>query len=191
MQILGKNIHSYFAIAFTGLVLSSVSCASRPPVTETEMLAARTFNAPKGKGILFVYRLDTARGMAMSRPIFINREHIVSNTNGTFVAVPLKPGTYQIQAAAQAVIDSKEQRKAYPEITLTVQEGKSYFIRQSIGGSIFGSGGGVMMLQTGSGGPIPIMLGGKPPEFKAEIIDSAEGRKECSQLKLVGSDPVL
>ncbi len=190
MQFLGKHLHSHFAIAFTGLVLLSASCASRPPVSEAEMLAAQTFNAPKGKGILFIYRLKTARGMAMPRPIFINREHIVSNTNGTFVAVPLKPGTYQIQAAAQALIDSKEQREAYPEITLNVQEGKSYFIRQGIAGSIFDTGGGVMMLQTGAGGPIPLLMRGGLPPFKAEVVDGAEGRLECSKLKLVGSDPV-
>ena len=191
MRISDKSPRCYFVTVMTGLVFLACSCAVHSPITEVETLAARTFKAPAGKGILFVYRSSNVRSMAIPRPIFVNGEHIVSNTNGTFVALPLKPGIYQIQAAAQALLNSKEQKEAYPDITLTVQEGKSYFIRQSIGGSIFGSGGEVMMLQTGSGGPIPIMLGGKPPEFKAEIIDSAEGRKECSQLKLVGSDPVL
>ncbi|MEO7098646.1 MAG: DUF2846 domain-containing protein [Luteolibacter sp.] len=189
MQFLGKIIRSRFAVAIAGLAFSSASCAVHPPVTETEMLAARTFNAPKGKGILFVYRPSTVRAMATPRPIFINRIHIVSNTNGTFVAIPLKPGTYRIQAAAQALFDSKEQREAYPEINLAVQESKSYFIRQSIEGSILGHGGEMMMLQTG-GSPIPIMIGGDPPPFKAKLVDGAEGRQECSKLKLVGSDPV-
>ena len=139
--------------------------------------------------MLFVYRPSTIRAVAIPRPVFVNGEHLVSNTNGTFVAIPLKPGTYRIQAAAQALIDGKEQKKAYPEIALTAREGKSYFIRQSIGGSIFGSGGSVMMLQTG-GAPIPVMMGNDLPPFEASLVEESVGRSECSTLKLVGADPV-
>ena len=129
----------------------------------------------------------------MPRPVIINGEHIVSITNGTFVAMPLKPGTYKIEAGAQAFIPDKEKRKAEPDITLKVEKGKTYFIRQFVEGSIIGNVGrsDVMMLQTGAGGPIPIMLGGDgPPPFKAALVDGAQGREGCSKLKLVGSDPV-
>lgn len=188
MEILKKHTPLVSAVAIAGLILLNASCAVRPGVTEPERQAARTFTAPAGKAVLFVYRPRTVRAMAVARPIFINGEHVVSNTNGTFVAMPLKPGTYRIQAAAQALIDSEEQKKAFPEIVLTAREGKSYFIRQSVEGPIVGSGG-LMMLQTG-GAPIPLMMGNDPPPFRAALVDESTGKWECSGLELVGSDPV-
>lgn len=130
--------------------------------------------------------------MLAPRPIWVNGQHLVSNTNGTFVSIPLNPGNYKIQAAANASIDSPEYRKAYPSINLKVESGKNYFIRQWVGGSLFGIDTGtepsMMMLQTG-GAPIPIIMGSSLPPFTSEVVDERTGRAACRTLKHVGADP--
>ena len=130
--------------------------------------------------------------MLAPRPIYINGQHLVSNTNGTFVSIPLKPGKYKIQAAANAPIDTPEYREAYPLIHLTVRAGENHFIRQWVSGSVFGSGGdtSVMMLQTG-GAPIPIVMGSSLPPFSAEVVDEKTGRATCAVLQHVGADPYV
>jgi hypothetical protein len=127
--------------------------------------------------------------MLAPRPIFINGQHLVTNTNGTFVSIPLKPGKYKIQAAANALIDNPNYRKAYPFINLTVRAGENYFIRQWVSGSIFGSGGdtSVIMIQTG-GAPIPMVVGSALPPFSAEVVDEKVGRIACGKLRHVGAD---
>jgi len=171
-----------------GVFLSS--CAVRPDLSEAEMTAARTFKAPPGKGMLYVYKEKEVRAMLAPRPIYINGQHLVSNTNGTFVSIPLKPGKYRVQAAANAPIDNLQYREAYPSINLTVRAGENYFIRQWVGGNIFTGSGqtSVMMLQTG-GAPIPIAVGSSLPPFASEVVDEKTGRAACAELKHVGADP--
>ena len=171
-----------------GVFLSS--CAVRPDLSEAEMTAARTFKAPPGKGMLYVYKEKEVRAMLAPRPIHINGQHLVSNTNGTFVSIPLKPGKYRIQAAANALIDTPAYRKAYPFINLTVRAGQNYFIRQWVSGSVLGTGEGatVMMLQTG-GTPIPVVMGAGLPPFSAEVVDEKTGREACARLQHVGAEP--
>lgn len=125
--------------------------------------------------------------MAAGRPIWINGEHLVTTTNGTFVAMPLKPGDYRIQAAAQALIDSEEQRDTYPEIVLTAREGKSYFIRQSIDLSVGKREGSTVIMSQGSGA---LIMGNDLAPFRAELVEEGIGKSECSKLKLIGADPV-
>lgn len=166
--------------------LLSTSCAFHPDLTEPEITAARTFTPPKGKAMLYVYRPPTVKAMAAPRPVFINRQHLASNTNGTFMIIPLKPGKYTVQAAAQALIDEPRYRAAYPDFPLSLTAGQAVFIRQSVGSAI--GTPSVMLLQTG-GNPVPLLLGNDLPPFKATIVDRATAGSESAGLKHVGADP--
>jgi hypothetical protein len=143
------------------------------------MTAAKTFRAPAGKGMLYVYKEKEFRAMLAPRPIWIDGQHLVSNTNGTFVSIPLKPGNYKIQAAAQALIDDERHKKAYPAIHLRVAAGKSYFVRQWVGGNILTSA-------DGSDGPD---FGSGLPPFESALVDEQTGRAACQTLEHVGAEP--
>lgn len=175
---------------FVGLVVFGFlcsSCAFRPDVSEENRVAAETFTPPQGKGLLYVYRPSTIRAAIVPRPVFVNDQHLSSNSNGTFMAIPLKPGKYRIQAAAQGL--TEEFRKAYPEISLELRAGQNYFVSQTVEGSIFGSGEtSLTPLQT-RGVPIVVPVGTDLPPFAARVVSGAEGRASCSKLKQIGADP--
>ena len=172
------------------LALACGACSVHPDITPQERAMGQSFTPPAGKGVLYVYRPSTPRAMLTGRPVFINDKELNSNNNGTFMAIPLKPGNYRIQAALKPITD--EQQGHYPEINLSVKAGKNYFIRQSVEGSIFGEGkGDVMLLQTGAA-PIPIPMGTSTLlPFKARLVSEATGKQECRGLKQVGADPYI
>ena len=76
--------------ALAASFLLFASCAFHPDLTEAETTAARTLAPPKGKAMLYVYRPATVKAMLAPRPVFINRQHLASNTNGTFMTIPLE-----------------------------------------------------------------------------------------------------
>ena len=194
MQTLKRHYRSLSGAVLAGFVILNASCAVRLPITEEARQSAQSFSAPKGKAVLFVYRPSQIDTIASVRPVWVNGEHLVSITNGKFVAMPLKPGTYRIQAAAQFLNNSKEHKDTYPEIVLTAKVGETYFIRQSVDPSVGSRGETTMiMLQTG-GAPIPMVMGNNRglylPPLRADLVDDGIGRSECSELKLIGADPV-
>ncbi len=166
------------------IVLALASCTSQPELTAQEQLAVRSFKSPPEKALLCVYRPAAIIGGFATRPVFVDGEHAASIRRGVFVAIPLKPGTYQIQAAAPALFKEEAAKKAYPEITLAVKSGETYFIRQAEEGASNG-GNGTMLLQTGGGG-VPIPMGGGLPPYSATLMDPAIGRADCAQLKQAG-----
>lgn len=185
MTITWLRTNMFFGLVV--LVFLCSSCAFRPDITEENRVAAETFMPPQGKGLLYVYRPSTIRAAIVPRPVFINDQHLSSNSNGTFMAIPLKPGKYRIQAAAQAL--TEDFRKAYPEISLEVRAGLNYFVIQTVEGSMLGSGEtSLMPLQTG-GVPILVPVATSLPPFMARVVSGTEGRSGCSKLKQVGADP--
>lgn len=166
------------------LVLFLASCANHSELTEAQAAIGRSFEAPEGKALICVYHPSKPFTDLIKRPVFINGQHIASTGSGTFIAVPVRPGAYTVQAAAQALIDSPEYRKAYPDITLKLTAGQSIFIRQTVGESTSNHQSSMMMLQTGDT-PIPLSVGGGPPPFGAVIVDRDTDRSECSGLKQV------
>lgn len=115
-------------------------------------------------------------------------------TDGTFVAMTLKPATYRIQAAAQYLNNSKEHRDTYPEIVLKAKAGETFFIRQSVDTSIGSHAESrITMLQTG-GAPIPLAMDNSHglylPPFRADLVEEGIAKSECAKLKLIGADPV-
>jgi len=163
-------------------LLALSSCASRTPVTTQEALVARSFTPPRGKALLYVYKRASITGGYAGRPIFINGQLIGKNGNGCFMAIPLTPGHYQIQAAALAQFKDGSEKKEYPEIALTAESGKTYFIRQAVEGS--GGRSELMSVSTGTGTIVLPSGGGR--DFSATLMNPAIGRADCAQLKQIG-----
>lgn len=170
------------------IVLVTVSCAPNRQLTESQRAIGRTFEAPKNKAVVVVYRPAKPFTGLMGRPVFINKQHVASTSSGSFTAIPLDPGNYSIQAAAIALFETPEASEAYPAINLALVAGQTVFIRQSIGAEnpnsspvTFQAGGTVAPVLTGGGGL---------PPTKATVVDRSTGRSECSTLKQLGSDPI-
>jgi hypothetical protein len=174
---------SLLATAFAVLL---ASCAQEPSAAEQAM--ATSFNPPKGKALICVYRPSKPFTGLAKRPVFINKQHIASTSLGSFVAVPVDPGTYTVQAGAQALFDTPKFHEAYPDIILKLRPGQTVFIQQIVHRSTTHSEA-PMILQTG-GTPLPIPLGAGFPPFGAKVVDSSTGRAECSTLKQVGAEAI-
>lgn len=157
----------------------SVSCASGP--TEQERALGKTFSAPVGKSLLYVYRPSKFVGMALRGHVWINKKEVGRTANGTFMAIPLSPGKYSIQAGGGA-FESYEMASGYsPEVKLDARAGETYFIRQNVTmGQIYTN-----TLQTGNGA-IPI-AGGADFTFSARQVDSFSGKSESSELRQIGT----
>jgi|GEM_PF-3457836 len=183
------SIRSSFRLVLSAITLFVSSCAHRMESTGLETSTGRSFDAPRGKALICVYRPSKPFTGLMKRPVFINKQHVASTKLGSFVAVPVEPGTYTVQAASQALIDSPAYRQAYPDIRLKLTAGQTVFIRQTVGALTSNSGSPPMMLYTG-GSTIPIPFAGGLPPFGAVRVDGNTGRSECSGLKQVIADPL-
>ena len=172
-------------------IIMGSSCAVRPKLSAAEIAAAKGFNPPSKQGFLYVYRPERLIYARVAlRPVIINGQHLASNSNGTCMVIPLRPGNYNVQAAIQPYTEEQKKSGLYREIPVTIRAGKCFFIRQVV--EPFYSGGGspeTTMIQTG-GTPIPLMMSGSTLiGFFAEAVSEETGRRECSSLKVVGADP--
>ena len=171
------------------LGLLFASCTHPSELSGPQAAIDRSFEAPKGKALICVYRPSKPFTGFIRRPVFINKQHIASTGSGSFVAVPVQPGTYTVQAAGSALIDSPEYRRAYPDITLKMSAGQTIFIRQINVPSSANHLSSVMMLQTG-GAPVPLLIKGGLPPYGAAIVDRETARAECSTLKQLTYEPL-
>ena len=160
----------------------SMSCRLQPSAAEQAVGAS--FSPPQGKALIYVYRPTRPFTGFGRRAVFIDKQHVAYTYVGSFVAIPVKPGTYTVQAAAPALWDEPGAHKAYPDIILKLRAGQSIFIKQYEGQST--DSGETMALQTG-GGAVPIPMGGWYPPYHAKLVDSSIGRAECASLKQVGA----
>ena len=164
------------------LAVLFTSCQLEP--SAAQQVVATSFNPPKGKALICVYRPSKPFTGFAGRRVFINKQHVASTDLGSFVAIPVDPGTYTVQAAAMALWDTPEAHKAYPDIILKLRPGQAVFIQQFTGRST--NSGETMMSQTG-GAPLPIPMGGGLPPYGARVVDPSTGRAECASLKQVGA----
>jgi hypothetical protein len=160
-----------------------VSCAPDSRSAKPAETAFKSFDPPKGKALICVYRPSWPFTGLVKRPVSINKQLVATTGSGTFVAIPVDPGSYSVQAAAFTFEDTPESRAAYPEIKLRLAAGQTVFIRQTVD-SLTSSGSSTMMLQTG-GNPLPVPMGGGLLPYGAVIVDSATARSQCSGLKQV------
>ena len=100
-----------------------IGCAgtSKAPSEDTE--AAMAFEAPEGKGVVYLYRLGRAVAAANVSIVKVNSLDAGGTGPGTFFRWELKPGTYTFSAS------TGESSKT---VQLQVEAGKLYFIEQNI-----------------------------------------------------------
>lgn len=183
------GFRSCFRILLLASALLFISCAPHAELTGYEAAVGKSLEAPKGKALICVYRPWKPFTGLIRRPVFVNKQHIASTKLGSFMAVPVDPGAYAVQAGALALFDSPEYRRTYTDIKLKLAAGQVVFIRQTVESSTSNSGSEIMLMQTG-GTPIPIAIGGGLPPFGAVVEDGNTGRSECSRLKQVAADPI-
>jgi hypothetical protein len=107
-----------------------VSCQLQP--SAAEQAVAASFNPPQDKALICVYRPSKPFTGLARRPVFINNQHIASTSLGSFVAISVKPGTYNVEAGALALWDEPKAHAFYPDIVLSLRAGQTVFIQQII-----------------------------------------------------------
>jgi hypothetical protein len=191
-----KNVDSFprMLLLFTilSLILAAIpSCAARVKMSESEIAAAKKYSPPRGQGFLYVYR--PARLLAAvitSRSVAVNGQDLASNRNGTCVVIPLRPGTYQVQAAIKPFTEEQKKSGLYREIPVVIRSGKCSFIRQIVVSDLPKGRYEPLMLMSGGGGVTPIMMSNSTLSgFLAEAVIEEVGRRESAPLKIVESDP--
>ena len=118
--------------------------------------------------------------MALHGRIWIDGQEIAQLNNGTFVAIPVSPRTYSIQAGGPFFSTYDTISSDFPEVRVAAKAGGTYFIRQNV----FMGSSSSYQLQTG-GAPIPMASG--EFFFRADLTPSASGRMELSKLRQVDS----
>lgn len=158
------------------------SCAPNSRSAKPGETVFRSFDPPKGKALVCIYRPSWPFTGLIKRPVYIDKQHVASTGSGSFIAVPLNPGNHSVQAAALWFVDTPQYHKEFPDIKLRLAAGQTVFIRQTTH-SAATSQSSTMIIQTGSV-PIPISIGGPVP-LGATVEEPATGRSECSGLKQI------
>ena len=113
-----KFIYSLFIVAFT---LFMFGCASTSKAPGEKSAEAKSFEAPEGKGSVYLYRTGRAVGAAVQLAVKVNGIDAGGTGPGTFFKWDLNPGNYTFfssTAEASAVVQ------------LDVKAGEVYYIRQ-------------------------------------------------------------
>ncbi len=114
------NIFKLLSILGLAVVLSN--CASTSAASAEKSEAAKQFNIPTDKGVVYLYRPGRAVGAAVSSQIKVNGQNAGGTGPGTFFRWELKPGTYVFSASSTESSAAAE---------LDVKSGKQYFLMQS------------------------------------------------------------
>jgi hypothetical protein len=111
--------------AFVALVSIAclAGCARTAKAPKEESAAAKTFEAPPGKGAVYLYRLGRAVGAATAIQVKINGMDAGGFGPGTFCRWELKPGKYTFHAKTA---------ESSATVSLAVEAGKVYYIEQNL-----------------------------------------------------------
>ena len=97
------------------------ACASTSKAPEAKSTEAKLFQAPSGKGTVFLYRTGRAVGAAGQLAVKINSIDAGGTGPGTFFRWDFNPGTYTFSSSTG---------ESSAVIQIDVKEGQVYFIRQ-------------------------------------------------------------
>ena len=121
-------------------VTTIVSCANVSTAPEEQSAVAKEFQAPEGKGTVFLYRTGRAVGAAGQLSVQVNGKYAGGTGAGTFFKWDLKPGTYTFLSSTA---------ESSATVQIEVEAGQVYFIRQDARIGI--NAGRVTMKQVDSG----------------------------------------
>ena len=108
-------------LPFVVLTYLATSCASTSKAPESKSNEAKTFEAPEGKGTVFLYRTGRAVGAAGQLLVKVNSTDAGGTGPGTFFRWDFKPGTYTF-------LSSTGESSAV--VQLDVKAGEVYYLRQ-------------------------------------------------------------
>ena len=115
-----RNVIYLIGLVSIALTLST-GCASTSKASETKSNEATAFQAPQGKGSVYLYRTGRAVGAAGQLTVKVNSQDAGGTGPGTFFKWDLKPGTYTIASSTG---------ESSAVIQIEVKEGEVYYIRQ-------------------------------------------------------------
>ena len=98
-------------------------CATVSKAPSGESNAAKSFDAPDDRGVVFLYRLGRAVGAASATQIKVNGLDAGGTGPGTFFRWELKPGKYTFLASTG---------ESSATVALDVEAGKIYFVEQNV-----------------------------------------------------------
>jgi len=116
---MGRYARLTLLVALIAPVLTSCASVSKAPSEHSE--AAKAFEAPAGRGVVYLYRKGRAVGAALSTQIKINGQDAGGTGPGTFFRWELRPGAYTFLASTS---------ESSATVELQVEAGKLYFIEQ-------------------------------------------------------------
>jgi hypothetical protein len=96
-------------------------CASSSTVSVEESEAAKSFEAPEDRGVVFLYRTGRALGAANAIEVQVNGQAAGGTGPGTFFRWELKPGTHTFYSRTG---------ESSATVAIDVQAGNVYFIQQ-------------------------------------------------------------
>ena len=102
-------------------VINIVSCANVSTAPEEQSAVAKEFQAPEGKGTVFLYRTGRAVGATGQLSVQVNGKYAGGTGPGTFFKWDLKPGTYTFLSSTA---------ESSATVQIEVEAGQVYFIRQ-------------------------------------------------------------
>ena len=140
-------------VLLTALISSALlsGCASVPMGSKEQDAVLKTFPAPPTDSAgLYVYR-NSFVGQALKKTIYVDGTYVGESANKTFFYKTLPPGNHKI---------STESEFSNNDLSLDVESGKNYFVRQFIKMGVFVGGAGL------------------------ELISEAEGKKDILKCKL-------
>ena len=103
------------------IVLNLISCANVSKAPEQQSVEAMEFQAPEGRGTVYLYRTGRAVGAAGQLLVKVNGQDAGGTGPGTFFKWDVKPGIYTfLSSTAESSVT----------VQLDVKAGEVYFIRQ-------------------------------------------------------------
>ncbi len=111
-----------FVIVSLAIAATVYGCASTSKADTDKSDAAKQFEVPEGKGVVYMYRRGRAFGAAVQYQVKIDGMDAGGSGPGTFFRWELNPGTYTFAS------NSSESSAV---IELDVEAGEMYFIEQN------------------------------------------------------------
>ena len=108
-------------IVLTILSLFMAGCAATSKAPEEKSTAAKTFEAPEGRGSVFLYRTGRMVGAAGQLKVMVNNKDAGGTGPGTFFRWDLNPGNYTFASSTA---------ESSAVVSVTIEAGETYFLRQ-------------------------------------------------------------
>ena len=116
------SIRYLFVLAvLSALVLQG--CASTSKASSEKDSAAKEFNIPSDKGVVYVYRVGRAVGAAGTTAVQVNGRDAGAMGPGTFMRWELPADTY---------VFSCKTSESSATVEIDVEAGKHYFVKQNV-----------------------------------------------------------